>query len=298
MSSLERFDWSLVQSFVAVLDAGSLMAAARQLGSTQPTLSRHVSELERQLGTPLFERTGRGLVPTSAALAIAEAARQMQDGAGLLGRAVLGQREATTGTVRITTSESAAMYLLPPVVAALRIEEPGIQLEIVASNRVENLLRREADIAVRMVRPRQSSLISRKLGEVAIVTCAHQSYLARAGVPRAIGDLLQHRLVGYDRDDTIVRGFARLGAPVPRTAFALRTDNQLVYAQLVAAGAGLGFLGSYVLRHLPGVVAVLSQVQIPSLPCYLAVHREIRSSKVVRRVFDFFAAHLPDGLAG
>ena len=221
------------------------------------------------------------------------AARHMQDGAAQLTHALVGQREATTGTVRVTTSEIAAAYLLPPVVAALRQEERGIQLEIVASNRVENLLRREADIAVRMVRPRQGSLVTRKLAEVPIVTCAHERYLARVGVPRVVEDLRQHHLLGYDRDDTIVRGFARFGMPLPRSAFAVRTDNQLVYAQLVAAGAGVGFLSRYSLRHLPGVVEVCQQLQIPALPCYLTVHREIRSSKVVRRVYDFLAARLP-----
>ena len=100
-----RFDWSLVRSFLAVVDAGSLTGTARRTGALQPTLSRHIAELEGQLGAPLFERTGRGVVPTAAALAIIEAARAMQDGADALGRSLAGQRQATTGVVRITTSQ-------------------------------------------------------------------------------------------------------------------------------------------------------------------------------------------------
>jgi DNA-binding transcriptional LysR family regulator len=280
-----------------VLDAGSLMGAARRLGAQQPTLSRHVAELELQLGAPLFERTGRGVVPTAAALAIADAARAMEAGAGALGQALARQRDRPGGTVRVSTSEVAASYLLPPVIAALQAEEPGIQIELVVSNQISNLLRREADIAVRMVRPAQASLIARKLADLAIVAAAHRSYLKRAGTPRRPEDLLQHRLIGYDRDDTIVRGFAKLGVPILREQFALRTDDQLAYGRLVAAGAGIGFVAEYNLRHWPGVLPLLPMLQIPPLPCWLAVHREIRGSALVRRVYDFLAEALPRELA-
>jgi DNA-binding transcriptional LysR family regulator len=289
----ERFDWTLVRSFLAVLDAGSLMGAARALQSTQPTLSRHIAELETQLGLPLFERTGRGVLPTEAARSIAQGARQMQQGAEQLGRTLARSREATSGTVRITTSDVAAAWLLPPVLTDLRAAEPGIQVELVASNALANLLRREADIAVRMVRPAQSSLVVRKLGEIAICAAAHESYLARAGTPRTPPDLTRHTLIGYDRDDAILRGFAALGVPLQRESFALRVDNQLVYNQLVAAGAGIGFVAAYTLNHEPGVRALLPMLKIPPLPCWLAVHREIRGSPVVRRVYDFLAQSLP-----
>jgi len=178
------FNWALVKSFVAVLDAGSLMGAARQLKAQQPTLSRHIAELEAQLGVPLFERTGRGVMPTMAALAIADAARHMEEGAGTLLRTLAQRTQATTGSVRITTSQVAASYLLPPVLAALRQAEPGIAIELVASNDLTNLLRREADIAVRLVRPVQGSLVAKKLADIPIVACAHTSYLRRAGTPR------------------------------------------------------------------------------------------------------------------
>ena len=294
--SPDRFDWALVRSFLAVLDAGSLMGAARRLGARQPTLSRHVAELEAQLGTPLFERTGRGVTPTAAALAIADAARHMQDGAQALARGLAKSRDTTTGTVRVSTSEVAAVWLMPAVLARLQAEEPGIQIELVASNAITNLLRREADIAVRMVRPVQASLIAKKLGEVRIVAAAHVEYLAHAGTPREPADLLRHRLIGYDRDDTMIRGFAALGVPVPREQFALRTDDQVAYGQLVAAGAGIGFVAAYNIGHWPGVVALLPQLAIPPLPCWLAVHREIRGNRLVRRVYDFLAEAIRDEL--
>lgn len=294
---VSHFDWTLVRSFLAVLDAGSLMGAARQLQAQQPTLSRHVAELESQLGTPLFERTGRGVTPTSAALAIADAARQMQAAAEQLSRTLTGSREATTGTVRVTTSQVAAVWLLPSVLQALQKAEPGIAIELVASNRIENLLRREADIAVRMQRPTQASVVARKLGDVGIGVYAHRSYLARSGSPRKPEDLFAHRLIGYDRDDTLLRGFARLGVPIGKAQFTLRCDDQVAYAHLIGTGAGLGFISHYSARALPGVERVLPQLKIPSLPCWLAVHREIRSSKLVRLVYDFLAEAIPRKLA-
>ncbi len=295
-TDLERFDWALVKSFLAVLDAGSLMGAARRTGAQQPTLSRHIAELEMQLGAPLFERTGRGVSPTHSALAIAESARQMQYGAESLARSLDAQRDQTVGTVRITCSMVAGTYLLPALLARLHLQEPGIQLELVASNQITNLLRREADIAVRMVRPEQTSLVARKLGTLGIGAYAHENYLKRAGMPREPADLLRHTLIGYATDRQIERGFTSMGLPLQRDNFAIRTDDQVAYGMFVASGAGIGFLANYNTRHWPEVRRVLPQLPIPPLPCWLAVHREIRSNKVVRRVYDFLAEVLPEAL--
>jgi len=291
------FDWTLVKSFLAVLEAGSIMGAARKLGAQQPTLSRHIAELEAQLKVPLFERTGRGIVPTAAALAIAGAAREMEAGAATLARTLAGRDETATGTVRVTTSRVAASYLLPPVLAALGVAEPGIQVELVVSDQITNLLRREADIAVRLVRPEQDSLVAKKLADLPITACAHQRYLQRAGTPLQPSDLMHHRLIGFDRDEQLIRGFAQFGMPFTREHFALRTDDLLAYGRMVASGAGIGFLARYTLSHLPGVVPLLPMVKIPPLPCWLAVHREVHGSRLVRRVFDFLAEALPEALA-
>lgn len=289
----ENFDWQLIRSFLAVIDAGSLMGAARRIGAQQPTLSRHIAELEVQLGVPLFERTGRGVAPTAAALAIAESARQMQDGAEALSRVLAGQLDKQHGSVRLSCSHVAAIWLLPPLLAKLRLLEPGIEIELVSSNQISNLLRREADIALRMVQPKQNALIARKLADVPIVVAAHETYLARAGVPNTLEDLLRHDLLGYDADDTILRGFAAMGVPLSREQFAIRTDDQVAYGQLLAAGAGIGFVTAYLLEYWPGVQTILPQLSIPAVSCWLAVHREIRSSPVVRRVYDFLAEEIP-----
>ena len=292
------FDWRLVRSFLAVLDQGSLLAAARVLNVSQPTLGRHITELESQLASVLFERTGRGLVPTRTALQLAEAARQMQDGALQLSRTLAGAQAQAGGTVRITASVPVAVQLLPPILLKLRLALPDIQIELVSSNQVSNLLRREADIAIRMVRPDQTSLVARKLGETAVGAYAHRDYLARRGVPTLPAELLQHERVGSDTDPAIRQGFEAMGFPVPREAFALRSDDLLVQWQAVRAGLGIGFLADYQARLDPAVRPVLAgQLQIPPLPMWLAVHREIRTSRHIRAVFDFLATALPAALA-
>jgi DNA-binding transcriptional LysR family regulator len=297
-NSSTDFDWRLVRSFLAVLDQGSLLAAARTLGVSQPTLGRHITELESQLASVLFERTGRGLLPTRTALQLAQAARQMQDGALQLSRTLAGTKSQAGGTVRITASVPVAVQLLPPILLDLRLALPDIQVELVSSNQISNLLRREADIAIRMVRPDQTSLVARKLGEAAVGAYAHRDYLARCGVPAQPAELLQHELIGSDAHPAIRQGFEAMGFPVPREAFALRSDDLIVQWQAVRAGLGIGFLADYQARLDPDVRPVLAgQLQIPPLPMWLAVHREIRTSRHIRAVFDFLATALSAALA-
>jgi DNA-binding transcriptional LysR family regulator len=291
MNSL--FDWSLVRSFLAVLEKGSLLAASRHLQLSQPTIGRHVAELESQLGLVLFDRNGRGLLPTEAAYHLAESARIMQSGADQLARNVLGADLGASGTVRITASQPVSCYVLPPLLAQMRLSLPDVQVELVASNEVSNLLRREADIAVRMVQPEQASIIARRVGKVTLRACAHQDYLRRRGVPRQPSDLLAHDLIGGDRNDDTLKGFAAQGLVVGREQFAFRADDLIVVWQAVRAGLGVGFVSEHLIRSDPAVIPVLPKLKIEPLPVWLAVHKEIRTSKRIRAVYDFLADALP-----
>lgn len=290
---MSEFNWQLIPSFLAAHQHGSLLAAARTLGISQPTVGRHVSQLEAQLGTPLFERTGRGLISTPAAVRLADAARAMETGAHTLMRGAHQAQTTLSGTVRISASQPMACCLLPRLLAQLRGEQPGIQIELVVSNTVSDLLRREADIAIRMVRPTQSSLVARRIGQVGVTACAHRNYLVRHGVPQKPADLLGHDLVGNDRVQDISRGFAAVGHPVGPEQFALRTDDLMAYWAAVRAGLGIGFVAAYLLRSDPDVAVVLPNLPLPSPPCWLVVHREIRTSRRIRAVFDFLARELP-----
>ncbi len=288
-----KFDWTLVRSFLAALDQGSLLGASRLIGSSQPTVGRHISELESQLGVVLFERTGRGLQPTDMGIRLADSARAMEAGALQLQRSVSGADTGVSGTVRITASQPVACFLLPPLLAKLRLLLPAVQIELVASNEVSNLLRREADIAIRMVQPDQSSLIAKRIGKVSLGVYAHRDYLQRCGSPRQPSDLLGHDLIGEDRSDNILRGFAAMGYPLTKEHFGFRSDDFLACWQALRSGMGIGFVSDYLARTDSSIVRLLPSLKIPPLPIWLVVHREIRTSKRIRAVYDFLGNEIP-----
>ncbi len=287
------FDWSLARTFLAALESGSLLGAAKRLGSSQPTVGRQIAELESQLGVALFERTGRGLVPTQSALQLAASAQAMEVAALQLARSGSGAQKQVSGTVRITASQPVACYLLPPILSDMRRALPEIQVEIESSNVVSNLLRREADIALRMVRPDQATLVAKKIGAVKVGTYASRDYLARRGTPKQPMDLIGHDMIGYDKGEDIIRGFRAFGQSISREAFAFRTDDLIVQWEAVRAGLGIGFYANYLARADPDVLRILPAMALPELPMWLTVHREIRSSQRIRAVFDFLATALP-----
>lgn len=297
MADAAAFDWSLVRSFLAVADHGTLSSAARALGLSQPTLGRHVAELEERLGVPLFERTGRGLALTERGRGLVATARAMDANATAFWRTASGADAGIRGAVRITASQPVACVLLPPLLVRMRAELPEVRVELVVTNAVTNLLRREADIALRMVRPSQVSLIARRLEDVRIVACAHRAYLAQAGTPRRAQDLREHALIAGDRDGAVDRGALALGFGGEGARFVLRSDDLLAQWAAVRAGLGVGFVAEYVARTDPEVVRILPSLPLPRLPMWLTVHREIHGNARIRAVYDFLAARLPAALA-
>lgn len=291
-------DWNLIKSFVAVAEAGSLSGAARRLSASQPTLGRHVGELEAALGLTLFLRGRGGYELTESGMALLARARAMGEQAAAFGRLAEGKSERIAGSVRITASEIVAAYVLPDIAARLALEEPEIEVEIVASNQVENLLRRDADIAVRMAEPAQLDLVVRKVAELPLTACAARSYLARRGRPEHAEDMTDHDLVGYDRGMELIEGFAAFGIAIDRHAFRFRTDNQIVFWEAVKAGNGIGFAQAPLVRRTPSVEAILPDLPLPSLPMWIAMHRDVRTSARIRRVADFLFTELKTYSAG
>lgn len=290
---MQELDWNLIRSFVAVAQTGSLSGAARQLGGSQPTLGRHVAELERATGLKLFRRGRAGYELTDDGLALLARAEEVSDRANAFMRAALGaSTEAVSGTVRIAASEVVAAYVLPPMIARLGEAEPSIEIETVASNQVENLLRRDADIAIRMVEPAQQDLIARKVADIRLCTCAAVSYLDRRGRPTTFQDLLRHDLVGFDRDTGIIEAFAAREMKIDRHAFRFRADNQIVYWEALRAGNGIGFAQWPLVEKNPGVEAILPDLSLPVLPVWLAMHRDVRTSARIKRVVDFLFVEL------
>lgn len=290
-------DWALVQSFLAVAETGSLSAAARTLGASQPTLGRQVKALEDALGVELFHRQPKGLILTDVGAALVPASQAMRKAAGEIALTAAGRSEELRGVVRLTASVFVSHYLLPPIVRQILDRHPEIELEIVPSDTSENLLFREADIALRMYRPTQLDVVTRHLGDTRLGVFAAQSYLARHPAPQSFAELRDHRLIGYDRDEDIIRGFAEFGVTMDKHAFAIRCDQNTVYWELVRAGCGIGFGQLETGRHDPDVRQVLPDMELPVLPVWLTAHETMRHTPRIRRVWDMLAEglapHLP-----
>lgn len=277
-------DWDAVRLFLAIARAGSLTAASGSTGLSQPTLGRRLDDLERRLGVVLLIRGRGGVVATEAGTSLLERAEAMEREANAFVRVATGRQDDPAGDVRVTASRVVATHLLPPIIAALARSDPAIRIDIVASDEALNLLRRDADVAVRMVRPTQPELIARRIGELTLGAFAAPAYLERHGLPEAdVDDLLTHRLVGYDRSTLILDGLRAAGITASRESFAVRTDDQIAYARMISAGAGIGFLPRVVGRELR-LVEVPLPIDITSLPVWLAAHRDVRTNAAVRRV--------------
>jgi DNA-binding transcriptional LysR family regulator len=285
-------DWALWRSFSAVVANGSLSAAARELGLSQPTVGRHVETLEADLGLTLFERTLSGLKPNVTALRIYEPVAQAQ--ASLAEAAIMaeGAQAEYGGTVRITASVIISTYVLPRLLAAIRERYPAIALEIVPSDSAENLLLREADIAIRMFRPTQLELVTRHLGDLPLIATAHQSYLDRRGTPAKVADLYGHDMIGLDRSDAIIAHATKIGLPLRRDNFVLRSDDQCHLWEVMKAGLGVGFAQASLVRHTPGMVALPLDLAIPPLEVWLTTHRELFTSHRIRAIYDALAEGL------
>lgn len=285
-------DWALLQSFAAVGEHGSLSAAARAIGSSQPTLSRHISTLEQQLGARLFKRASSGAELTEVGLNLMRYAKDMANAVERLSIAAGGKTETLAGTVRITASQIVAAYILPEILTKLREQEPEINLEVIASDQTDNLLRREADIAVRMYRPTQPDVIAQKVGELSMGMFASRSYLERRGTPNSLEAILDHDVIGYDRSTLIIDGFKQAGIIVDRDFFAFRCDDQVVCWNMVAAGYGIGFNQLKIGDIDPRVERLHMVGTVGALPVWLASHIELKTSPRVRRVFDFLSEAL------
>ncbi|MCF1744997.1 LysR family transcriptional regulator [Paradevosia shaoguanensis] len=285
-------DWSLWRSFAAVVETGSLSAAARELGLSQPTLGRHVEALEQSLGVVLFERTLTGFKPTETALRLYEPVRGAQRALAEAALMAEGAQPGLNGTVRITASEVVSHFVLPQLLVPIRAQFPDIAIEIVPTDSAENLLLREADIAIRMFRPTQLELVTRKLGELPIVCCAHESYLARRGTPQTTEELYGHDLIGLDRSDLLIRAASGMGFALTRDDFRLRTDDQPLAWQLTRAGLGIAFAQQGLVETTPGMRALLPQLQIPALEVWLTTHRELFTSRRIRAIYDALGAAL------
>ncbi|MEP2531940.1 LysR family transcriptional regulator [Shimia sp.] len=284
-AALHTRDWTLIQSFLAVAETGSLSGAARKLGVSQPTLGRHIKTLEESLNVELFHRHARGFELTGLGRDMRAHAGQMESAMRSIAMTAAGGETRLKGDVRIATSVFMAHHAMPDIIAMMRSAEPDICIDLVPSDASENLLFREADIAVRMYRPAQLDMVTKHLGDITLGMFATQDYLNRKGRPRSAGDLRHHDMIGYDANDDIIREMRQMGIAASRDWFSVRCDNQSAYWNLVKAGCGLGFCQSNVARATPGIEEVLPDFPMPVLPVWLTAHEAIRHTPRISRIW-------------
>lgn len=287
-----KFDWNRARAFLVTAEEGSLSAAARALGMTQPTLGRQVSALEDELGIVLFERAGRGLTLTPSGLELVEHVRAMGDAATRLSLTASGQSQSIEGSICITASEVMAAFVLPPIVARLRRSQPGIAVRIVASNSLSDLRRREADIAVRSGRPTDPDLIARRLGDDEARLYAAESYLARVGALRSGRDAARADFIGFDDNAVYLEGLRTQGLDLAPRNFPLSSASHLVHWELVRQGLGIGVMMTRIGDAEPLVRRAMPWLAPFVFPVWLVAHRELGTSRRVRLVFDLLAEEL------
>ncbi len=279
--------WHLWRAFLAVSRGGSLSAAARSLGLTQPTLGRQIAALETALGVPLFTRSTDGLRPTDGALSLLPHAEAMAAAAASLLRAASGADDAMCGTVRLAASEATGGVVLPPMLAKFRGVHPGVDIELSLSDRNEDLLRHDADLAVRNALPTQAALLSRRIGEVTVRLFAHRDYVRRHGLPDTVGELARHTLIGREEHARELQHV--LGA---EHRFGLRCSNELGLLEAMRAGCGIGYCQEPVGRREPALVPVLPDHVLARVGLWLVMHEDLRKIRRIRSLFDHLAREL------
>lgn len=286
------FDWNQVRAFLVTAEEGSFSAASRALGLTQPTLGRQVSALEDRLGVILFERLGRSLSLTPSGLELLDHVRAMGDAASRLSLTASGQSQRIEGRVCITATDVVSMYLLPDALKRLREVAPGIEVEVVASNDVRDLRRREADIAIRHGRPEQPDLIAKLLRETSIHLYASSDYLDQHGRPTSPSDLSEAVFIGFDQSDRLLTRLNEIGLTLTKNNFKLISESGAVAWELVKQGLGIGLMVKEVGDRTAGVECVLPDLDPIMVPIWLVTHRELHTSRRIRLVFDLLAASL------
>ena len=286
---MNNIDWDLIRSFLTVSRLGSLSAASRTLGVSQPTLSRSIQTLETTTGLNLFRRNTQGLQLTEAGQNLMDAASRMDEAADLFSRQVSGLSEALDGDVRISVNEIVGIYLLPPAIAAFRQQHPGVHIEIVISNQVSSLNKREADIALRMFRPTQPNLITRRLPNLELAFYAHHEYFEQYGRPSNIDERLQHTIIGFDESMDFIDGAASLGYTFVRDHFALRTDHLSAQINLARAGAGIIATHVSLAKQYPELERILDWIPLPALEFWIVCHSDVQYNARIRELMQFLS---------
>ena len=282
-------DWRWLRSFIAVASAGTMKDAASASGISQPTLSRHVRQLEDELDMTLFEHAGRNLVLSQKGRVLLERAIEVRDAVAGFERQAIGESEEITGTVRVTMHCMLGYHFAPGWLMDLQQAHPQISVDLVVDDRV-NLLLREADIAISTLKPTQLDLISHRVGQFMLGIYASEIYLSG----REIGpfsELFRHDLIGFDRITTWLENANAAGFDMSREDFAARTDAWAVHPQLIRQGFGMGVIPVQV-GDAMGLTRVHVDFELPGDELYLTAHPDLQRNPRISLVWNHLRAAL------
>lgn len=283
------FDWNQARAFLATAEEGSLLAASRALGLTQPTVGRQVAALEEELGVVLFDRIGRSLKLTPNGLDLLEHFRAMGEAASRISLAASGQAQSIEGHVAITVTDLASVYIMPAALAEIRKQAPDLEIELVVSNELRDLHRREADIAIRNVPPEQQNLIAKRVRTSPARLYGATRYLDDVGRPARLDDLGDLAFIGYDEPDRMIEAMAEHGLHVRRDQFRIFASSGLAIWEFVRQGLGLSMMLEEVADVTPEVELVLPELAVVPVDTWLVTHSELRTSRRIRLIYDILA---------
>ncbi len=284
--------WDHYRAVLAVLEQGSLSAAARLLGLSQPTVGRQIEALEQALGVSLFVRSQHGLSPTESALALRPFALSLKNTAAALERAIAAEAHEVRGSVRITASDVIGVEVLPAIFRELKTQHRGLSLELLLSNQSQDLLSRDADIALRMVAPEQDALLAKRLGQISLGLYAHRRYLEQYGTPDSSAGLAGHSLIGFDTTLPYIRALQQRYPFMQRDKFSLRVDSDVAQLNAIRAGFGIGICQNLLAQANPDLIRILpAEFQI-DFPLWIVMHEDLRQIQRYKATFDFLAQAL------
>ncbi len=286
------FDWSQAQAFLATAETGSFSGAAARLGLSQPTVGRHVAALESDLGLLLFDRIGKSLALTDVGLALTEHVREMNDAADKLSLLALGQDKNIAGSVSITASDVFCAYILPPIIERIRLIYPDVQIELVSSNEVQDLRRREADIAIRNVKPTHPDLYAKRLRTTKGHLYGLTSYLDRVGRPATIKDISEKTTFVGDVSGRVLHMLTAMGASVTPEQFGVVANSGVAIWELVKRGVGLAVMFKELADRTSNVEIILQKEISVDIPVWLVTHGELKTNARIRAIFDVLAEEL------
>ena len=289
---MQRLPWDWLQSFIIVAKAGSLSKAAKELNTSQPTLSRHVAGLEKMLGFTLFDRSTQGLKLTHAATKLIESSENMQQAAEQFSRIASGENISLDGNIRISANEIIGLYYLPEIIVEFNKMYPGVNVEIDISNKATSLNKRDADIALRMFRPSQPDLIIKRLPDIRLNIIASKDYLLENPEPKTMEEFQNHKLIGFDREVEFIKQIEQLGLPISLEDFTNRTDFLPMQVELARKGAGITVSHQYLLQQFQELTAILPSVPIQPLEFWLVCHADVQHNRRIRIMMDFLSEHL------